>query len=108
MGHFTILRRINGSIAVFFARMALNEAIRGGISPNNEYKIIRGVIATLKYFRIFNRWWDTVFDTMNMNKGWNCEYNSISQPFAVCMYQTGESYYRGKIFTKQRNTTLIR
>jgi gliding motility-associated-like protein len=73
-----------------------------------ELKIIKEGIATLKYFRIFNRWGDKLFETMDVDKGWDGSYNGEPQPLGVYIYSIQAVTDTGKIFNKQGNITLIR
>ena len=88
--------------------LALPNAFTPGNGPNNEFKIIKRGIATLKYFRIFNRWGNMVFETDNIDKGWNGEYNGVPQPFGVYVYEVEAVTTTGRLFQKHGNTTLIR
>ena len=86
----------------------LPNAFTPGGGANNEFKIIRRGIATLNYFRIFNRWGNMVFETTNVEEGWNGEYKGVPQPVGVFVYQVQAVTKSGKIFTKQGNVTLLR
>lgn len=88
--------------------LALPNAFTPGNGPNNEFKIIKRGIATLNYFRIFNRWGNLVFETSDINIGWNGEYNGTPQPFGVYVYEVEAVTSTGEIFKKHGNTTLIR
>jgi gliding motility-associated-like protein len=88
--------------------LALPNAFTPGNGPNNEFKIIKRGIATLKYFRIFNRWGNLVFETTDIDKGWNGDYNGVPQSTGVFVYQISAVTSAGKIFEKHGNTTLIR
>jgi gliding motility-associated-like protein len=88
--------------------LAIPNAFTPGNGPNNEFKIIKRGIATLKYFRIFNRWGNMVFETDNIDKGWNGEYNGVPQPFGVYIYEIEAVTSTGRTFQKHGNTTLIR
>ncbi len=83
-------------------------AFAPGNGPNSEFKIIKRGIANLNYFRIFNRWGNLVFETTDIDKGWNGEYNGSPQPFGVYIYQFQAVTSTGKIFEKHGNLTLIR
>ena len=61
--------------------------------PNNEFKILKPGIATLNYFRIFNRWGNTVFDRTGIDKG-------LDGTFDMAVISTGI------LFQKHGNTTL--
>src|SRR5690606_2703727 len=49
----------------------------GGL--NHDLKIVIRGIATLKYFRIFNRWGEKVFETSDINEGWDGRLNNADQ-----------------------------
>lgn len=75
---------------------------------NKELKIIKRGIATLKYFRIFNRWGETVFETMDIEKGWDGKYNGVDQPVGVYVYMVEAVTDDGRPFVRQGNITLLR
>lgn len=75
---------------------------------NSEFKIIKRGIATLNYFRIFNRWGNVVFETTDIEQGWNGEYKGVKQPVGVYVYTVEGVAKSGKIFRKQGNVTLLR
>lgn len=77
-------------------------------SLNNELKIVKRGIATLKYFRIFNRWGAKVFESNDINKGWDGRYNGEEQPEGVYVYIVDAETDDGRHFYKQGNVTLIR
>ncbi len=88
--------------------LAVPNAFTPGSGVNGEFKIIKKGIATLNYFRIFNRWGNMVFETSNIDKGWNGEFNGTPQPFGVFVYDIEAVTSTGKIFRKHGNLTLIR
>jgi gliding motility-associated-like protein len=75
---------------------------------NTEIKIIKRGIATLKYFRIFNRWGQKVFETTDIDEGWNGRFNGNLQPMGVYVYMVEAVTNTGRVFNKQGNITLIR
>lgn len=78
-------------------------------SPTSgDFKIIKRGIATLKYFRIFNRWGNKVFETTDIDKGWDGRYNDKEQPMGVYIYSIDATTNTGKTFRKDGNLTLIR
>lgn len=79
-----------------------------GTSINDELRIIKRGIATLKFFRIYNRWGQLVFETTDIYKGWNGRLNGAIQPLGVYVYVIDAITSTGKRFTKQGNVTLIR
>lgn len=75
---------------------------------NKELKIIKRGIATLKYFRIFNRWGEVVFETTDIEKGWDGKYNGVDQPVGVFVYMIEAVTDDGRPFIRQGNITLLR
>jgi len=88
--------------------LALPNAFLPGYGPNGELKIIKRGIATLKYFRIFNRWGVEVFSTSDIDKGWNGTFDGTPQPVGVYVYIVEAYTNTGSEFKKQGNVTLIR
>jgi gliding motility-associated-like protein len=83
-------------------------AFSPGSQPNSEIKIIKRGIASLKYFRIFNRWGQMLFETKDINQGWDGQFKGKAQPLGVYVYMVEAVTNTGKKFTKQGNITLIR
>ena len=79
-----------------------------GSSTNDNLKVQHLGNATLNHFRIFNRWGQLVFETTNINQGWNGRYNDVPQPMGTYVYQLQAITNKGKIINKQGNITLIR
>ncbi|MBK6820190.1 MAG: gliding motility-associated C-terminal domain-containing protein [Bacteroidetes bacterium] len=79
-----------------------------GTSINDELRIIVKGVATLNYFRVYNRWGELVFETNDINKGWNGQYKGKSQPMGVYVYVLDAFTSTGKKIFKQGNITLIR
>jgi gliding motility-associated-like protein len=89
---------------------ALNmpNAFSPGSNPNPEFKVLHLGTATLKSFRVYNRWGNKVFETSNIEQGWNGQYNGAPQPMGVYVYSVEAVTNTGKTFTRQGNVTLIR
>ncbi len=80
-----------------------------GTSINDELKIIiRGQVATLNYYRIFNRWGQMIFETKDIRKGWNGRFNNVPQPIGSYVYTISAITSNGKKFEKTGNVSLIR
>ena len=88
--------------------MALPNAFTPGSSVNNKLYIIVQGEATLNYFRIFNRWGNKVFETSNINEGWDGTYHGTPEPYDVYVYEIEAVTNTGALFKKQGNITLIR
>ncbi len=99
------------SISIYFdpsAVLALPNAFTPGSGANGKLFIIKRGEADLNYFRIFNRWGNLVFETSNINEGWDGTYNGKPQPFGVFVYQVEATTKQGNVFRKHGNVTLIR
>ena len=83
-------------------------AFTPGNGVNTQFKIIKRGIATLNYFRVFNRWGQMIFETTDIDHGWDGTYKAAPQPQDVYIYTVEAVTSTGKIFTKQGNITLLR
>lgn len=75
---------------------------------NDKFFVIKRGTAKLNSFRIFNRWGVKVFETTDINEGWDGMYNNTPQPFGVYVYEVEAVGNNGKVFHQQGNVTLIR
>jgi len=99
------------SIDVFVAPdsyIALPNAFVPGTGPNSQLKVLHLGNATLTSFHIFNRWGVEVFQSTDINKGWDGTYGGQPQPMGVYVYTVEAKTFKGKIITKQGNITLLR
>lgn len=87
--------------------LAIPNAFSPGNGPNNVLRIIKNGEATLTYFRVYNRWGNKVFETTNINEGWDGSYHGVQQPFDVYVYIVEAVTSTGNTFQKQGNVTLI-
>ncbi len=83
-------------------------AFSPGNGPNNIFRLLIRGIAKLNYFRIYNRWGNVVFETTNIEEGWDGKYKGVPQPFDVYVYQLDAVTNKGKVFSKKGNVTLLR
>jgi gliding motility-associated-like protein len=79
-----------------------------GTSANDQFKIDRLGIAVLNDFKIFNRWGEMVFESKDINKGWDGRLKGVPQPMGTYVFFVDAVDTSGKKFTKQGNVTLIR
>jgi gliding motility-associated-like protein len=77
-------------------------------STNSVFKVNKRGLATLKYFRIYNRWGNLVYEGKNIDAGWDGKYNDVPQPYGVYVYEVEAVASDGTIFRKRGNVTLIR
>jgi gliding motility-associated-like protein len=83
-------------------------AFTPGNGVNNKFKILKRGIATLNNFSIYDRWGVKVFETTNIDEGWDGTYKGKPQPEGVYVYQINAVTSSGKPFVKHGNITLIR
>ncbi len=65
-------------------------------------------ITQLQYFRIYNRWGQLVFQTQELNKGWNGLYQGVQQPSGTYVFMAQGTDYTGKTVFKKGTAVLIR
>jgi len=88
--------------------MDIPNAFAPGNGANNVFRISKRGIATLKTFQVFDRWGLKVFETSNINDGWDGNYKGKAQPMGVYIYIIDAVSDSGKPFVKHGNVTLIR
>ncbi|MCB9046428.1 MAG: gliding motility-associated C-terminal domain-containing protein [Chitinophagales bacterium] len=86
----------------------LPNAFTPGRRTNGTLKIVRRGIAELKEFAVYNRWGVKVFETSDINEGWDGTYNGASQPTGVYIYTIKAVTPSGHAIQKQGNITLLR
>ncbi len=86
----------------------LPNAFSPGSEPNPVFRVLHMGTATLKSFRIYNRWGVKMFETSDINQGWDGTFNGIPQPMGVYVYTVEAVSNSGKPFSKQGNVTLLR
>jgi gliding motility-associated-like protein len=79
-----------------------------GSSPNDFFKINRLGLASLNYFRIFNRWGTLVYESNNLEQGWDGMYKGQPQPMGVYVFDIDARNNKGQTYKKTGNVTLIR
>jgi gliding motility-associated-like protein len=86
----------------------LPNAFTPGNRTNGRLQIVRRGVAELKHFAVYNRWGTKVFETSDINEGWDGTFNGEMQPMGVYIYTIEAITPSGQTFTKQGNVTLIR
>ncbi len=59
-------------------------------------------------FSVFNRWGDLLFQTDNVEEGWDGNFDFKQQPMGVYVWSVSYTDNEGETITKQGNFTLIR
>ena len=60
-----------------YTNFVMPNAFTPGNTINNIFRIPPGVIFGLKDFSIYNRWGNKVFETTNLNEGWDGNYGTV-------------------------------
>lgn len=87
--------------------LTLPNAFAPGNGPNNLLKPIYKGNVTLDYLRIFNRWGQMVYESSDLNAGWDGAWHGTPQA-GVFVYIMQAHTADGKILSKQGNVTIIR
>jgi gliding motility-associated-like protein len=79
-----------------------------GRGLNNLFRPVSIGTATLKSFAVYNRWGVKMFETTNLNEGWDGNFGGQPQPLGVYVYVLEAITAKGKLINKQGNVTLVR
>jgi gliding motility-associated-like protein len=86
--------------------------VPNAFSPNgdgkNEILFVKGFGVETLIFRVYNRWGQLVFETNDLNKGWNGEYKGVAQEQDVYVFELDVVFENKETFKKKGNITLIR
>jgi gliding motility-associated-like protein len=76
---------------------------------NDVFRIIRHLnVQALVGFRIFNRWGQMVFETNDINAGWDGTFRGEPQPMEVYQYVVKAMNWDGEYMIEKGNVTLVR
>jgi len=90
------------------ALIRVPNAFTPGAGANSKLYIIKRGVVSLKSFRIYNRWGNVVFETTDLDAGWDGTYKGVPQQMDVFVYAIEAVNNKGKVITKTGNITLIR
>ena len=76
-------------------------------SVNNELRPKAVGISSIDYFRVFNRWGQVVFETKELNKGWDGRMNGVIQSNGTYVWMISGTDYTGKKVVKKGTAVLI-
>ena len=90
------------------ALVEVPNAFTPGSGANNKIFPMRRGLVSLKSFRIFNRWGNLVYESADIDAGWDGTYKGAAQPMGVYVYTIEAVTDKGKLITKSGNITLLR
>jgi gliding motility-associated-like protein len=100
------------SINVAFLNCDTTIGLPSAFSPNgdgiNDILYIRGRDIKNVNLQIFNRWGQKIFESNNLNIGWDGTYNGFPQPVDVYAYRLNVTFTYGVSINRRGNITLIR
>ncbi|MCY7409049.1 MAG: PKD domain-containing protein, partial [Chitinophagales bacterium] len=86
--------------------------VPNAFSPNgdgaNDVLYVKGQDVKSLSFKVFNRWGELVFETNDINKGWNGIYKGMPQEMEVYVWELNAIFSDGKAATRSGNVTLLR
>lgn len=86
--------------------------VPNAFTPNgdgiNDKVFVRGFGITKMLWRIYNRWGALVFESADVNEGWNGVYKGSVQPKEVYHYVLDVKYSDNSNFQKKGDITLLR
>ncbi len=74
----------------------------------NDVLYVRSNVIEELHFKVFNRWGEIVFETRNIDSGWDGTYKGKLVDPAVFVYFLEATCYDGQKFVKKGNITVIR
>jgi hypothetical protein len=83
-------------------------AFRPGAARNNVLRPIPVGIATLDFFRVYNRWGQLVFQTFSPEIGWDGSLAGKPQASGTYVWMVRGTDYTGKVVMKRGTAILIR
>lgn len=76
---------------------------------NNDKLFIRSkTLANLEYFRVFDEWGRLVFETKNLQEGWDGTIGNYTAPLAVYVYTIKGQCENGADLIKSENVAVIK
>ncbi len=78
------------------------------LGRNNELKPKAVGISSIDYFRVFDRWGKLVFQTSEIDKGWNGYVNGQLQNSGTYVWMASGTDYTGKKIVKKGTAILLR
>lgn len=75
---------------------------------NETFRIRSYGLKSINYLRIFNRWGQLIFESNDLDTGWDGKFKGVNAPPGVYVYYLEAVCSSGELIKKQGNVTLIR
>ncbi|MBL7725732.1 MAG: choice-of-anchor L domain-containing protein [Chitinophagaceae bacterium] len=87
--------------------------VPSGFTPddNGLNDVLRPIpvgIREFRYFRVFNRWGQIVFNTQDPNKGWDGRVNGVRQSTGTFIWMAEAIDYKGNLISRRGFVTIVR
>lgn len=84
-----------------------------GFTPNNDGKndLLKPVLAGIKelrFFNIYNRWGQLIFQSKDVSRGWDGRFKGVLESNASYVWIAEGVDYKGNVIVRKGTTTLIR
>jgi gliding motility-associated-like protein len=94
-------------------RLVASIDVPSAFTPNydgiNDFILPAGWgIRKLNYFKVFNRWGQLLFESNDLDKGWDGTFNGVPQNMETYIYQASVDTYTDETLTKSGSFKLIR
>jgi gliding motility-associated-like protein len=96
------------TIAPTFPDIFMPNAFTPAGTSNNVFRPVCIGVASLDYFRVYNRWGQLLYSTSQMGKGWDGRIQGKMQESNAYLWMVRGTDYTGKIVSKQGTVMLIR
>ncbi|MDP4248309.1 MAG: gliding motility-associated C-terminal domain-containing protein, partial [Bacteroidota bacterium] len=83
-------------------------AFTPGLATNNRFRPIAPGLASMQYFRVYNRYGQLVFSTSVVGQGWDGYLNGKLMPADSYVWMVKGLTYKGKTILKKGTMVLIR
>jgi len=77
-------------------------------NSNNLFRPVCMGIASLEYFRVYNRWGQLLYSTSQPGQGWDGRVRGKLQDSGTYLWMLMGTDYTGKVLYKKGTVTLIR
>lgn len=82
-------------------------------SPNNDgvndlFKPKYSIDLTQYQMRIYNRWGELLYESTDVNEGWNGSFRNVPQPLGVYVWTSSYAFRDGKKNTESGNLTIVK
>jgi gliding motility-associated-like protein len=79
-----------------------------GDGNNDGIRLIYRGIRVLQYYKIYNRWGELIFETSDLNQGWDGTYKGTDQELGVYVAHVTATDNYGTAIDFKKNITLLR